>query len=73
MTMKAMAPGMSFLLFAASVQVHRRRFLMIEYLKAENRLFKCKLKGRRLRFTEVERALLARKGKVLGLLVPASN
>ena len=57
---------MSFLLMAMSGWVHRRQLLVIEYLETENRLLKGKLKGKRLRFTDVERALLARKAKALG-------
>jgi len=38
----------------------------IEYLQSENRLLKEKLKGKRLRFTDAERALLARKAKQVG-------
>ena len=57
---------MSFLLLAVSGWVHRRQLLVIEYLETENRLLKSKLKGERLRFTDVERALLARKAKALG-------
>ena len=48
---------MSFLLLAVSGWVHRRQLLVIEYLETENRLLKSKLKGRRLRFTDVERVL----------------
>ena len=57
---------MSFLLLAVSGWVHRRQLLMIEYLETENRLLKSKLKRRRLRFTDAERVLLARKAKALG-------
>jgi len=57
---------MSFLLMALSGWVHRRQLLVIEYLETENRLLKGKLKGRRLRFTDAERVLLARKAKALG-------
>jgi hypothetical protein len=39
---------------------------VIEFLQAENRLLKDKLKGRQLRFTDTERALLARKAKAIG-------
>ena len=57
---------MSFLLLAVSGWVHRRQLLVMEYLETENRLLKSKLKGKRLRFTDAERALLARKAKALG-------
>jgi hypothetical protein len=37
--------------------------LVIEFLQAENRLLKERLRGKRVRFTDAERALLARKAK----------
>jgi hypothetical protein len=37
--------------------------IVIEYLQAENRLLKPRLTGKRIRFTDTERALLARKTK----------
>lgn len=46
--------------------VNRRQQQVIEYLKAENRMLKAKLKGHRIRFTDVERALLARQAKAVG-------
>lgn len=46
--------------------VHRRQLIVIEFLQAENRLLKDRLQGRRIRFTDAERALLARKAKAVG-------
>ena len=46
--------------------VHRRQLVVIEFLQAENRLLKQKLRGKRIRFTDAERALLARKAKAVG-------
>ena len=46
--------------------VHRHQLIVIEFLQAENRLLKAKLGGKRLRFTDAERALLARKAKPVG-------
>jgi hypothetical protein len=46
--------------------VHRHQLSIIEFLHAENRLLKQKLRGKRLRFTDAERALLARKAKAVG-------
>src|SRR3977135_945586 len=46
--------------------VHRHQLIVIEFLQAENRLLKDRLRGRRIRFTDAERALLARKAKALG-------
>jgi len=43
--------------------VHRRQLIVIEFLQAENRLLKERLRGKRIRFTDAERALLARKAK----------
>jgi len=39
---------------------------VIEFLQAENRLLKDRLRGRRIRFTDAERALLARRAKAVG-------
>jgi hypothetical protein len=38
----------------------------IEYLKTENEMLRRRLRGRRLRFTDAERALLARKARAVG-------
>src|SRR5450631_1115964 len=46
--------------------VHRHQLIVIEFLQPENRLLKAHLRGRRIRFTDAERALLARKAKVVG-------
>ncbi len=46
--------------------VHRHQLVVIEYLQSENRLLKERLKGRQLRFTDAETALLARKAKLVG-------
>lgn len=46
--------------------VHRHQLLVIEFLQAENRLLKERLQGKRIRFTDAERALLACKAKALG-------
>jgi hypothetical protein len=43
--------------------VHRHRLIVIEFLQTENRLLKDRLRGRRIRFTDVEWALLARKAQ----------
>ncbi len=59
-------PLLSFLLMIVSGWVHRHQLIVIEFLKAENRLLKDRLRGRRIRFTDAERALLARKAKAVG-------
>jgi len=46
--------------------VHRRQLIVIELLQAENRMVKERLRGKRIRFTDSERALLARKAKAVG-------
>ena len=56
----------AFLLMIAAGWVHRHQLIVIEFLQAENRLLKDRLRGRRIRFTDAERALLARKAKALG-------
>jgi putative transposase len=61
-----MPPLLSFLLMVGSGWVHRHQLSVIEFLKAENQLLKRKLEGRRLRFTDAERALLARKARAVG-------
>ena len=50
--------------------VHRRQLIIIEFLQAENRLLKERLRGKRIRFTDAERALLARKAKAVGRKAP---
>src|SRR5215831_9606714 len=57
---------LSFLLMVVSGWVHRHQLIVIEFLQAENRLLKEKLRGKRVRFTDAERALLARKAKAVG-------
>ena len=54
---------LSFLLMIVSGWVHRHQLIVIEFLQAENRLLKEKLGGKRIRFTDAERALLAKKGQ----------
>lgn len=64
--MGSVPPLLSFLLMVVSGWVHRHQLLIIEFLQAENRLLKERLRGRRIRFTHAERALLARKAKAVG-------
>ena|SRR5437899_1916270 len=59
-------PVLSFLLMIAAGWVHRHQLIVIEFLQAENRLLKDRLRGKRIRFTDAERALLARKAKGRG-------
>jgi hypothetical protein len=57
---------MIFLLMIFAGWVSRQQLIAIEYLKAENGLLRERLKGRRLRFTDAQRALLARKAQAVG-------
>ena len=59
-------PLLTFLLMVVSGWVHRRQLIVIEFLQAENRLLKDRLRGKRIRFNDAERALLARKAKAVG-------
>ena len=64
--MGSMPPLLTFLLMVVSGWVHRQQLIVIEFLQAENRLLKERLHGKRIRFTDAERALLARKAKAVG-------
>src|SRR6266436_4124782 len=64
--MGSVPPVLSFLLMIVSGWVHRHRLIVIDFLQAENRLLKERLRGKRIRFTDAERALLARKAKAVG-------
>src|SRR3982750_5032511 len=64
--MGSVPPLLSFLLMIAAGWVHRHQLIIIELLQAEKRLLKERLRRRRIRFTDAERALLARKAKAVG-------
>src|SRR4030088_2017229 len=64
--MGSVPPLLSFLLVIVSGWVHRHQLAVIEFLQAEDRLLKERLRGKRTRFTDAERALLARKAKAVG-------
>ena len=64
--MGSVPPLLSFLLMIVAGWVHRHQLIVIEFLQAENRLLEYRLRGRRIRFTDAERALLARKAKAVG-------
>jgi putative transposase len=61
--MGSVPPALSVLLMMVSGSVHRHQLIVIEFLQAENHLLKEWLRGKRIRFTDAERALLARKGQ----------
>jgi transposase InsO family protein len=64
--MGSVPPLLAFLLMTFSGWVHRRQLIVIEFLQAENRMLKERLRGKRIRFTDAERTLLARKAKMIG-------
>src|SRR5450759_2043001 len=64
--MGSVPPLLSFLLIVAAGWVYRHQLIVIEFLQAENRLLKDRLRGKSIRFTDAERALLARKAKAVG-------
>src|SRR5512134_3533362 len=64
--MGSVPPLLAFLLMMFSGWVHRRQLIVIEFLQAENRMLKERLRGKRIRFTDAERVLLARKAKAVG-------
>ena len=64
--MGSVPPLLAFLLMIVAGWVHRQQLIVIEFLQAENRMLKQRLRGKRVRFTDDERALLARKAKAVG-------
>jgi hypothetical protein len=64
--MGSVPPLLTFLLAVVSGWVHRHQLLVIEFLQAENRMLKDRLRGKRIRFRDEEMALLARKAKAVG-------
>jgi len=64
--MGTVSPLLTFLLMVVSGWLHRRQLIVIELLQAQNRLLKERLRGKRIRFTDAERALLASKAKAVG-------
>jgi putative transposase len=64
--MGSVPPALSFLLMLLAGWVNRQQLIVIEFLQAENRLLKERLRGKRIRFTDAERAILARKAKAVG-------
>jgi len=56
----------AFLLMLVAGWLHRQQAATIEYLKAENRMLRARLGGRRIIFTDAERRQLAEKARALG-------
>jgi putative transposase len=59
--MNSVPSALAFLLMIFAGWVNRQQLIVIDYLKAENQMLRERLKGRSLRFSDRERALLARK------------
>jgi hypothetical protein len=70
--MVAMPSALGFLLMIFAGWVNRHQLIAIGYLKTENRMLRERLKGRRLRFTVAERALLA-EGTLSSLITALST
>jgi putative transposase len=64
--MNCVPSALAFLLMMFAGWVNRQQLIVIDYLKAENGMLRERLKGRRLRFTDAQRALLARKAQAVG-------
>jgi hypothetical protein len=64
--MVSVPPLLTFLPMVVSDWVNRRQLIVIDFLQAENRKLKERPRGKRIRFTEAERALLVRKAKAVG-------
>lgn len=59
------------LILVFSGWLQRQQAEVIEYIKAENRMLRHKLGGRRILFTDTERRLLARRAYAIGRKAPA--
>ena len=64
--MGSVPPLLSFLLMIVSGWVHRHQLIVIEFLQAENQVLKKRLGGKRIRFTDAERALLGERPRRWG-------
>jgi hypothetical protein len=64
--MNSVPSALIFLLMIFAGWVNRQQLIVIDYLQAENRILRERPKGRRLRFMDAERALLARRAKAVG-------
>ena len=64
--MAASTTLLQFLLMLVAGWLQRQQTAMIDYLKAENRVFRARLGGRRVIFSDAERRQLAEKARVLG-------
>ena len=64
--MAASTSLLQFLLMVVAGWLQRQQAAAIDYLKAENRMLRARLGGRRIVFTDAERRQLAEKARVLG-------
>lgn len=64
--MAASTTLLQFLLIVVAGWLQRQQAAAIDYLKAENRMLRARLGGRRIVFTDAERRQLAQKARVLG-------
>jgi hypothetical protein len=64
--MAASTTLLQFLLMAVAGWLQRQQAATIDYLKAENRMLRARLGGRRIVFTDAERRQLAEKARALG-------
>src|SRR5207237_6407843 len=64
--MSSLLQPLHLLLMMFAGWVNRHQLDVIDYLQEENRVFKERLGGRRIRFTDAERRRLARKAYALG-------
>src|ERR1700675_2376203 len=59
--MNSVPSALASLLMIFAGWVNRQQLIVVDYLKAENQMLRERLKGRSLRFSDRERALLVRK------------
>jgi putative transposase len=64
--MAASTSLLQFLLMVVAGWLQRQQAATIDYLKAENRMLRARLGGRRIVFTDAERRQLAEKARALG-------
>ena len=64
--MRSPQSALTFLLMIFARWVNGHQLMIIEFLEAENRLLKLRLRGKHIRFADAERALLGRKAKAVG-------
>ena len=63
--MAASTTLLQFLLMVVAGWLQRQQAATIDYLKAENRMLRARLGGRRIVFTDAERRQLAEKARAL--------